>query len=150
LTALAQQCQAAVPVTNPIILAETVVDLAFTATVPFSIEATSINTVSITFQNVSFQIVGFSSAIVAISADIIITVSFQGIDGLTHTTTETVPFTAQVTVPGTFPPNSIAEGNLSLVNQVIVNDIDPSTLLITGVTVELFLAADIRIVLPPA
>jgi hypothetical protein len=150
LTALTQRCQAAVPVTNPIILAETITNVSFAGTVLFPIEATSVNTVSVSIQNVSFQIVGFSSAIVAITADIVVTINFQGLDNLTHTTTQTIPFATEVTVPGTFPPNAIAQGTLALATQVIVNDIDPSTLLIIGVTVQLLLTADIRIILPPA
>ncbi len=150
LTTLTRKCQAAVPVTNPIILAEAVVNIPFTAVISLAMEATAIISVSITFQNVSFRIVGFASVIVAISADIVTTVVFQGIDGLTHTETQTNPFTAQVTIPGDFPPDTVADGTLAIASQVIVNDIDPSTLLITSVTVEFLLAANIRILLLPA
>jgi hypothetical protein len=128
----------------------TTFDQSLPATVNLQIEATAINSVNVSLQNVQFQIVGFSSAIVQISGDVVISVTYQGIDNLTHTQTITVPFVFTETVAGNFPSNVTVQGSLSVNNQLVVSEIDPSTLTITAVGVTLFFADNIIILLPAA
>jgi hypothetical protein len=155
LTALSSRCQASVPPPLPpgtlVVLSNTTLfNQSLLATANLQIEATVINSVSVTLQNVQFQIVGFSSVIVEVSGDAVITVIYQGIDGLTHTQTITVPFAFTETIPGTFPANSVVQGSLSVNNQTVVNEIDPSTLAIVAVSITLFFAVNIIILAPVA
>ncbi|HBF36365.1 MAG TPA: hypothetical protein DDW50_03505 [Firmicutes bacterium] len=155
LVALSNRCQAEVPPPLPpgtlVVLSNTTTfNQSLAATVNLQIEAAAIISVNVTLQNVQFQIVGFSSVIVQIIGDAVITVTFQGIDGLIHTQTATVPFVFTETIPGTFPANSIVQGSLSVNNQTVVNEIDPSTLAIVAVSVTLFFATNIIILAPVA
>ncbi len=151
LVALSKRCQAEVP-PSPL-PPETLVVLSNTTTfnqnlpaaVNLLVEATNILSVNVTLQNVQFQIVGFSSVIVQITGDAVITVTYLGMDNLTHTQTITVPFVFTETIPGTFPANSIVQGSLSINNQTVVTEIDPSTLATVAVTVTLFFAVNIII-----
>lgn len=155
LTALSTRCQAEVPPPLPpgtlIVLSNTTTfDQSLTVSVNLEIEATAIISVNVTLQHVQFQIVGFSSVIVQISGDAVITIVYQGIDNLTHTQTSIVPFVFTETVGGNFPPNAIVQGSLSINNQLVVNEIDPSTLAITAVSISLFFADNIIILAPLA
>jgi hypothetical protein len=156
LNALSARCQASVPPTTLptgtlVVLSNTTTfDQSLSASVNLQIEATAINFVNVTLQNVQFQIVGFASVIVQISGDAVITVSFQGVDGLTHTQTVTIPFVFTEIVPGTFPTNVVVQGSLSVNNQTVINEIDPSTIATVAVSIALFFADNIIILLPAA
>jgi hypothetical protein len=155
LTALSARCQASVspplpPGTLVVLSNTTTFNQSLPAAVNLQIEAIAIISVNVTLQNVQFQIVGFSSVIVQVSGDAVITVSIQGVDSLTHTQTVTVPFVFTETIPGTFPPNVTVQGSLSVNSQTVVNEIDPSTLAIVAVSITLFFATNIIILLPVA
>lgn len=154
LSALSRRCQALAPPLPPgtlILLSDTTtIDQTLTSTIVLEIQGVAIDSVNITLRNVTFTIIGFSSVVVQVSGEAVITVVYQGIDGLTHTQTAVVPFVFTETIPGDFPPNVIVQGSLSLNNQLIVIDIDPSTLAITAVTVTLFFTTNIRILVPVA
>ena len=154
LTALSARCHASISPLPPgtlIVLSNTTTfDQSLPAAVNLQIEATAINSVNVSLQNVKFQIVGFSSAIVQISGDVVISVTYQGVDDLTHTQTITVPFVFTETVAGNFPSNVTVQGSLSVNNQLVVSEIDPSTLAIHAVSVMLFFADNIIILLPVA
>ncbi len=163
LVALSKRCQAEVPSPVPdpvptplppgtlVVLSNTTTfNQSLPAAVNLQIEATTINSINITLQNVQFQIVGFSSVVVQISGDAVITVASLGLDGLTHIQTVTVPFVFTETIPGTFPTNSAVQGGLSVNNQTVVNEIDPSTLTIVAVSVTLFFAVNTIILVPVA
>ncbi|HBE77708.1 MAG TPA: hypothetical protein DDW65_07955 [Firmicutes bacterium] len=155
LNALSTRCQASVPPPLPpgtlVVLSNTTTfNQSLLATVTLDIEATSIISVNVALQNVQFQIVGFASIIVQVSGDAVITVTYLGVDNLIHTQTATIPFVFTEIIPGTFPANSVVQGNLSVNNQTVVNDIDPSTLAITAVTVTLFFATNIIVLAPVA
>ncbi len=155
LVALSRRCQAEVPPPLPpgtlVVLSNTTTfNQSLAATVNLLVEATNILSVNVILQNVQFQIVGFSSVIVQITGDAVITVTYLGVDGLTHTQTITVPFVFTETIPGTFPANSIVQGSLSIINQTVVTEIDPSTLAIVAVTVTIFFAVNIIILAPVA
>lgn len=155
LTALSKRCQAEVPPPLPpgtlVVLSNTTTfNQSVSATVNLEIDATNLIAVNATLQNVQFQIVGFASVIVQVSGDAVITITFIGVDSLIHTQTVTVPFIFTETIPGTFPTNSIVQGNLSIINQTVVTEIDPSTLAIVAVTVTLFFAVNIIILAPVA
>jgi hypothetical protein len=155
LNALSTRCQASVPPPLPpgtlVVLSNTTTfNQSLLVSVTLQIEATSIISVNVTLQNVQFQIVGFASVIVQVSGDAVVTVTYHGIDNLIHTQTTTTPFVFTEIIPGTFPANSVVQGNLSVINQIVVNEIDPSTLAITAVTVTLFFATNIIVLAPVA
>ncbi len=154
LTALSRRCAALTPPLPPgtlIVLSNTTTfNQSLSATITLDIEAVAIDSVSVSLQNVMFEIIGSGSVIVQVSGDAVITVVYQGVDSLTHTQTTTVPFVFTETISGDFPPNVIVQGNLSVANQLVVNDIDPSTLAITAVSITLFFATNIIILLPVA
>jgi hypothetical protein len=155
LIALSARCQAEVapalpPGTTVVLSNTTTFNQSLTTTISLLIEANTITSVSVALQNVQFQIVGFASVIVQVSGEAVVTVVYQGIDGLPHTQTVTVPFVFTEIVPGTFPANSAVQGNLAIINQTVENIIDPSTLAITAVIVTLFFATNIIIVAPVA
>jgi len=155
LIALSQRCEALTPPPVPlppgtlILLSDTTTfNQSLAATVTLDIEATAINSVNVTLQNVLFEIIGFASVIVRVSGDAVINVSYQGIDALTHTQTAVIPFAFTETIAGNFPPNVVVQGSLSVNSQLVVNDVDPSTLAIAAVSITLFFATNIRILLP--
>jgi hypothetical protein len=155
LIALSARCQAEVapalpPGTTVVLSNTTTFNQSLTTTISLLIEANTITSVSVALQNVQFQIVGFASVIAQVSGEAVVTVVYQGIDGLPHTQTVTVPFVFTEIVPGTFPANSAVQGNLAIINQTVENIIDPSTLAITAVIVTLFFATNIIIVAPVA
>ncbi len=116
--------------------------------IALSVQAINITSVTVSLANVVFEIVGFSSVVVRISGDVIVTTQYIGIDSEAHTDTQIVPFSFLETIPGTFPPNVIVEGSLAIVNQILTIIEDPSTLAITGATLELFFQDTIIILLP--
>lgn len=155
LTALSSRCQALVPPSVPpvppgtlVLLSDTAFEQTLATTINLEILGVAVNSVNIALQNVTFQIIGFTSAIVQISAEVVITIVFQGVDDLIHTQTTVVPLVFTVVVPGDFPANSIVQGSLSIVNQLITYDIDPSTLTIDAVSIQIFFAGNIRILAP--
>lgn len=129
-----------------IILNETTQNVTVTPVLQFQDEAINIDSPSIRFENVRFKIIGFSSAIVQITADFRLTAKYEGIDQQQYTQDQVFPFSTIVTVPGQYPANSVAEGNLNLDNLVITQDIDPSNQTVVSMTTSLFVSADIRIV----
>ena len=153
LTALSKRCQALTPPTLPpgtlVLLSDmTTFDQTLSTTITLEIPGLTMNSTSITLRNVSFTIIGFASVLVRVSGEAVITIAFQGVDDLPHTQTAVVPFAFTVTVPGDFPTNVVAQGNLSVNNQLMVTETDPSALTITAVSVTLFFATNIMILLP--
>ncbi len=140
-----------VPPPQPVVLSITTRrDQTLLIQIALSVQAISITSVTVSLANVVFEIVGFSSVIVRISGDVIVNTQYIGIDSEVHTDTQVVPFSFLETIPGTFPPNVIVEGSLAIVNQILTITEDPSTLAITGATLELFFQDTIIILLPPA
>jgi hypothetical protein len=157
LNALSRRCEALTPQTTPlppgalVILNDTTTfDQQLNPVVMLNIQAMAIYSVEVTLQNVRFEIVGFSSAIVRVSGEINITITYQGIDTVTHTQTAIVPFVFTETVAGDFPTNAVVQGGLTINNKLVVNEFDPSTLAIAGVNIVLFFADNIRILAPVA
>lgn len=144
IAALNRSCVLNIPART--ILAEVTETIATTISVPFTIEAISVASTSITIQNVVFQIIGFSSVIVQVSFDIVATITFTDINGIPQTQQVVTPVTTVITVPGDFPANVVAEGDVVVGNITVIQDIDPSTLAITGETIVVTVIITVRIV----
>jgi len=126
----------------------TTFDQSLAASVNFQIPALSVISVNVSLRDVRFEIVGFSSVIVGMSGVAVVAVTYEGTDSLIHDQTTEIPFFFTETVSGDFPSNVTVEGSLSVNNQLVVNDVDPSFLTVTGVSVNLFFADNIRILMP--
>ncbi len=149
LARLQRRCVTLAPA-QPVLLASASFQETLTTTIALTIAATTLTSINVALSNVQFTIVGFSSLIVQVTGDVVVTVQFTGVDGLPHTDTVTIPFAFLQTIPGTFPPNVTISGSLAIVNQIITVEEDPSTLAITGVTITLVLADTIQVFLPAA
>lgn len=130
------------------VIAETMQDITVTPVIPLSIEALVINSPSIRFEDVQFTIVGFSSVIVNVSCNIRIGVQYEDVNLQTQIQERVIPFSTTVVIPGNFPSNAVAEGNLILNNLEMTQDIDPSSGRISSMTGLIYVSAAIRIVVP--
>jgi hypothetical protein len=154
LTALSRRCEALTPpvVVPPgaiVVLSNTTnLDQSLTTTINLSIPATQIISVNTSLQNIKFEITGFASAIVQVTGEVVVTVTYLAVDGTTQTQTRVVPFAFTIVVPGDFPTNVIVQGMLAIPDHLVTFEIDPSTLEIIFVTITIFFAANIQIILP--
>jgi hypothetical protein len=154
LTALSRRCEAltppvAVPPGAVVVLGSTTnQDQSLAPTINLSIPATSVNATDVSLRNVRFEIIGTSSAIVQVTGEVVIVITFVALDGTIQTQTTVVPFSFTIVVPGDFPPEAIAQGVLAILNQLITVDIDPSALVVISITVLIFFFINIQIVLP--
>lgn len=111
----------------------------------FKTLARNIHSHEITLRNTLFEIAGFSSVNVRITGEIVIRVLTDGVDGERHEEVEVFPFTLFEIVQGSFPTNVVVEGKLLINHMVAINEVDPSSLSITGITMNLFFSDNIRI-----
>lgn len=147
---LERRCRAiGVTPPGPTVLSDTTTqDQSMTAFCIFQIPAVSVNSVDISLQNVLFELVGLSSALVRVAGEAVIKQNYLGVDGETHDQTNVVPFSFLATIAGTFPAGVTVDGSLSIANTLVVNEVDPSTLTITLAEVSIFFTTRVRILLP--
>ncbi|HOJ78811.1 MAG TPA: hypothetical protein PLZ08_07310 [Bacillota bacterium] len=117
------------------ILSETEHIICFAPVIQLFSTAQSILTFEIELGNVQFEIVGFSSAVVQISGEVVVNISFLGFDSLIHDQSEVIPFSVIEPIPGDFPETSTVSGSISLINQNIITEEDPSIGGITAITI---------------
>lgn len=117
------------------ILSETEHIICFAPVIQLFPTAQSILTFEIELGNVQFEIVGFSSAVVQISGEVVVNISFLGFDSLIHDQSEVIPFSVIEPIPGDFPETSTVSGSISLINQNIITEEDPSIGGITAITI---------------
>lgn len=135
---------------NPVLLNETRQDINITNSITFAVPALSVSSVEVTTQNVLFEIIGFSSVIVQVSGEAKVVITYVGTDYDNYTETKIIPFSLTQTIPGDYPPNVVATGNVIIGNMVYKTIDDPCYTSISGMTVQLALSAIIRIMLPAA
>jgi hypothetical protein len=139
---------AAGPGTRPVLLGSTATQENLPLNISLSVPGITINTLGVRLANVRFTIIGFSSAIVQVAGDVVVSSEYTGIDSLPHTQEQVIPFVFIVTVPGTFPPNATAQGGLTIANQTVSMEVNPSTLALIGYSLALSFAVSIQIVAP--
>lgn len=131
-----------------IIIAETTQEISMSPSISLEIEAININSPSISMENIRFEVVGFSSIEVKVSGDMRVNIRYEDSYHQEHKREQVVPFSTIVAIPGDYPRNAMADGDVALNNLVVSQDIDPSTQAVVGVTVLIFVSAHIRIIVP--
>jgi hypothetical protein len=132
----------------PVLLSSTFHRLFLPVVMELEAYAVFILSAKVSLRNVLFEIVGFASALVRISGEVVLDVIHWGVDAHIHSQQVVAPFSNVVTIPGNFPLNSYAEGTLIINNIVIVPEVDPSIIAITAVTANVFMTANVRIFAP--
>ncbi len=139
---------AVTPETRPVLLSSTTSQENLPLNISLSVPGITINTLGVRLANVRFTIIGFSSAIVQVAGDVVVSSEYTGIDSLPYSQEQVIPFVFIITVPGTFPPNATAQGGLTITNQTVSMEVNPSTLALIGYSLALSFSVNIQIVAP--